>query len=373
MKKYIRIIVVGIIIALICLASKLDVLGLPFFDVSEDKISKYFNYYYNQLELDEKKIYIRVDEAVKNKEKNVFIGSQKEIEELPKKIEKVLIAYFYDNPECYYISNKYTISTRDFKVFKYTTLGLNYIGNDNIELEIKDKKFKQAIDDIIASAIKDGMTDWEKELALHDALVEHVDYYEYEDINDIPSVKHTAYGALVEKEAVCDGYAKAFKILLDRVGIENIIVEGKTEEVAHAWNMVKIDEHYYHVDVTSDSIHEESKYVIHTYFNVSDDNISNTHYIGGGFRLPNSTSMKYSYYIQKDYYIQSEDNLYNKLSEVITKQKKSKVLEIKVAEKYDARSVIDTLFDLNFNNWRSNRENSVSYIKTGDVYFFIKE
>ena len=217
------------------------------------------------------------------------------------------------------------------------------------------------------------MTDFEKEVAIHDALVKHVNYYKYEDINTIPSIKHTAYGALVEKEAVCDGYSKAFKLLLDKVGIDSIIISGTTDNVSHAWNLVKLDDEYYHVDVTSDKLEEKAdKYVVHTYFNVNDEKISKSHTIDNAFNYPQCASIQYQYYVQKGYTVYSKDNLYNKLQQIISKQKQSDVLELQVTGAYSSKKIINTLYHLNFNNWGSSWKTSVSYSKIDDVYIFIQ-
>lgn len=371
MKKFLKTTIIIGIVVLICLVPKLGILDFSVLDVSEEKLSNYSEYYFNQLEIDEKKIYVKIDEAVNKKQKTVFLGVQ-EIENLTKKIGEVLTAYFYDNPECYYISNEYLISTRDFKIFKYITLNLSYTIDNVDDIAIKNEELEQTINNMLKSSITEEMTEFEKEVAIHDALVKHVSYYEYEDINKIPSIKHTAYGALVQREAVCDGYSKAFKMLLEKAGIESIIASGSTEEVAHAWNIVKLEDEYYHVDVTSDKFEQDSKHVIHAYFNLTDRDISKTHVIDNSFKLPECKSTKYDYYTKKYYYISAQDNLYNKLSNIISKQKSSNILEIKVDEKYTARRIIDTLYDLNFNNWRSNKKTSIEYSKTQDVYIFVK-
>ncbi|WP_051049744.1 transglutaminase domain-containing protein [Metamycoplasma alkalescens] len=69
----------------------------------------------------------------------------------------------------------------------------------------------------------------------------------------------TAYAALVNKEAICNGYAKAFKILMEKMGIPVSIVTGKIDEniypgyyLRHVWNLVEIDGEWYHIDTTSD-------------------------------------------------------------------------------------------------------------------------
>ena len=177
---------------------------------------------------------------------------------------------------------------------------------------------------------------------------------------------------MVENEAVCDGYSKAFKLLLEKVGIDNVIIHGSTEDVAHAWNVVSLDGEYYHVDTTSDKLDMTKKYVIHTYFNLTDKQIFETHSINQDFIVPQCNSERYNYYNKQGYTILNQDNLYNKLDVIITKQKKSKILEIKLDNKYTVKRLIDTLYDLDFNNWRSNRENSVEYTQVQDKYIFVK-
>lgn len=63
---------------------------------------------------------------------------------------------------------------------------------------------------------------------------------------------YEAYGALVNNKAVCEGYAKAFKILCDRSGIPCVLVGGTAKNQPHMWNYVMIDGKYYLVDCTFD-------------------------------------------------------------------------------------------------------------------------
>ena len=67
--------------------------------------------------------------------------------------------------------------------------------------------------------------------------------------------KQGAYPALVWRNAECGGYAKAFKVLMDRVGINCYIASGKnpTTGSTHAWNVVELNGNWYHVDCTWDS------------------------------------------------------------------------------------------------------------------------
>ncbi len=373
MKKFLKILLTFIvIIGLICLAKNLGILDFSALNVSEEKIASYSGFYFDKLEQQEKEIYVKIDEAVKSRKKQVIIGIHKN-SDLTEKVSKVLTSYFYDNPECYFVSNEYMISTRDLKLFKYSTLKLKYLVTSDSQLALKNTNLKIAVNKILNESVQEGMTDFEKELAIHDALVDHVTYYEYENINDIPAIKHTAYAALVEKEAVCDGYSKAFKMLLEEVGIESQIICGKADNISHAWNIVKIEDEYYHVDVTSDKIVENSnKFVVHTYFNLTDEQITKTHTIDKRFDYPKAKSLKYNYYIQEGYYISLEDDLDSKMKTVIGKQRDSDILEIKVEGKNYIRKIIDSLYTLNFNNWRSIGKTSISYNNIEDIYVFIK-
>lgn len=69
------------------------------------------------------------------------------------------------------------------------------------------------------------------------------------------SYKQSAYGALINKKCVCQGYAEAYKRILNEAGIECIVVCGKIKGDLeyHAWNIVVIAGKCYHVDTTWDS------------------------------------------------------------------------------------------------------------------------
>ena len=88
---------------------------------------------------------------------------------------------------------------------------------------------------------------------IHDCLVGNLSYDQTISKDNI----YNLYGALINRECVCEGYSKAFKYLLDQAGIDNVIVLGtatnsKGEIESHAWNYVLIDGAWYAVDVTWD-------------------------------------------------------------------------------------------------------------------------
>ena len=139
-------------------------------------------------------------------------------------------------------------------------------------LEETDKKANE----IIQSLIKEDMTDFEKELAIHDYIIKNTEYdYENYNKNKIPYVDHTAYGVLIKGVGVCDGYSKAMKLLLNKAGIECIIIYNSD----HAWNMVKIDNEIYHVDASNNDpvSKDDVDLLMYSYFNISDEEISFDH------------------------------------------------------------------------------------------------
>jgi len=118
--------------------------------------------------------------------------------------------------------------------------------------------YEQTVAQILDACVKPGMEDWQIALALHDHLIANAEY-------DETLLKTSSYDLLVEGTAVCSGYASAYQDLLLRVGIECRYVV--SEKMDHAWNLVKIDGKWYHVDLTwDDPTPDGAGYVSHRYF-----------------------------------------------------------------------------------------------------------
>ncbi len=77
-------------------------------------------------------------------------------------------------------------------------------------------------------------------------------------VADVESVKidplpHISSGPLLENRGICSGIAYAYKKLMESFNIECIVVHGELDEdgsMLHAWNLVKINNQYYHIDAT---------------------------------------------------------------------------------------------------------------------------
>lgn len=154
------------------------------------------------------------------------------------------------------------------RILPYYNSGIN---------EEKEKQIRNQINTATEEALAlipedEGLEDYEKALIIHDWLVTYCEYdYENYLTDTIPEESHS-YGALVNRKAVCDGYAKAYKYILERLGIPSVIVS--SDSMNHAWNMVRVDGKYYHVDATwDDPVRDSIGQVMHSNFLRSDAGI----------------------------------------------------------------------------------------------------
>lgn len=140
---------------------------------------------------------------------------------------------------------------------------------------------------IVSSITQVGMDDHEKVKAIHDYVVKHISY-------DTSYKAYTAYEALVNRSAVCQGYALLTYQLLKEARIENHFVVGTGDGQPHAWNLVKIENKWYHLDTTfDDPIPDEQGRVTYSYFNLSDEQIARNHEWNRG-DYPQATTNYYS-------------------------------------------------------------------------------
>ena len=121
------------------------------------------------------------------------------------------------------------------------------------------------VDEVLSSLdITDNSSEYEVICAIYDYICSNVTY-DYENLdNDDYNLKYTAYAAMVNKTAVCNGYAMLVSRMLTQAGISCRFVTGTNlKGCAHAWNIVGIDGIYYYVDATWDAGKKPENY---TYF-----------------------------------------------------------------------------------------------------------
>ncbi len=142
----------------------------------------------------------------------------------------------------------------------------------------------------ILACVDNSMTDLEKALVVHDYFVTN---YCYDKTYSI----YTKEGMFTNKTGVCAAYAEAYQyIMKDKLGFQCITVS--SYEMNHAWNMLKIDGEWYHVDVTwDDPVPDIPGRAVHRFFLLSDNVISDDEHMhygwAGGY---SATSTKYDNY-----------------------------------------------------------------------------
>lgn len=145
----------------------------------------------------------------------------------------------------------------DMSLYDTSAIRAAWEKEDLSQLSKEDRKIYEAAEKVLKKVVKDGMSDYEKELAIYDWVVNNVDYdWTHQDHRkETPRESFTPYGGLVDRTAVCLGYATTFQLLCDLAGVECITVPGAAFESRedHGWNMVRLDGEWYCVDATWDA------------------------------------------------------------------------------------------------------------------------
>jgi len=126
---------------------------------------------------------------------------------------------------------------------------------------------------ILSTIIIPGMNEHQKEKAIHDYIIKNVAY----DESYSPS-SHSAYAALYNKKAVCQGYALLAHKMLSEAGVSVRCVVGTGHGENHLWNLVCLDDKWYHLDCTWDDPAPDTPGKIrYNYYNLSDQEMAADH------------------------------------------------------------------------------------------------
>lgn len=142
-----------------------------------------------------------------------------------------------------------------------------------VKLKMMEEETQKEVDRIAKLLFEPNMPKEAKILLAHNYLIYTVTYLKNWDDPLATSYTQSAYGALVEKKCVCQGFAEAYKRLMDAGGVDCTVVLGdidKDKERPHAWNTVSLGtkETTYQVDVTWDN--RDDKIPVFTHFCVPD-------------------------------------------------------------------------------------------------------
>ena len=222
-------------------------------------------YFYSRLNEQEKKIYNKILEGWLNYKTDITLfGTYANVN-----FQVLLKKIYDDNPELFYIDNEH---------FSLATSAMRTIVSMRLKYDVKTcETMKAGLFNLVEKVNKLCAGSKDKLKVIHDFIIDNVSYS-----HDIYAPNtHDVYGALVNGSAVCEGYARAFKLLCDSQDIACMIVIGTAvndgcNPEKHAWNMVKIGRNTYHIDPTWNCT-TKRLCGVSIYYAVSDDLIGRNH------------------------------------------------------------------------------------------------
>lgn len=264
-------------------------------------------YCYETLSAGEQAVYEEIYAAATGFEDSCMLGTTDS-----EMVHRVYNHVAADHPELFWLEG-YTLNTtrRGDKV-----ISLEFSTKQTMEKEeIADwqevirnylKEFSEAAQE---AGVNSSSSDFDVVKFTFDYIVTHTEYQESVDNNqNICSVFGSGY-------SVCQGYSVAMQYLLLYQGIPSVTVSGVTKDTQtnHAWNLVRLDEEWYWLDVTwgDPSFYEDTEVpddmVNYAYFCVTDEEISMTHMVNDELELPECTSDRDNYFIHENRYFDSWD------------------------------------------------------------------
>ena len=204
---------------------------------------------YNTLNDAQKEVYLLACEAIDSGTKTFFLG---DIKMTTDDVQPVLRAVWYDHPEYFWMkTGGHAMNSMGQHV---VSVEMAYYPELMDKFETNKIAFQRIVDALIERATeKTSILDQER--LIHDYLCKSAIYEE-------TALDQSAWSCLVDRKTVCAGYTRAFQILMNELGVPcymvigDMVTEEKTER--HAWNIVKLVDSFYAVDITSNDCDEKN-------------------------------------------------------------------------------------------------------------------
>ena len=214
---------------------------------------------------------------------------------------------------------------------------------DKAKIKEHQKAMKSRVEKLVRPA--QNFSEWEKEKYVHDFICQNVHYDKLKK-----AYSHEIIGPLGQGVGVCEGIAKAVKVLLDALGVWCVIaICGNNPEKGikyrHTWNIVRIGGIYYHLDATFDNTlgkGDKVEDIRYDYFNLDDKQIFKDHepLIAA---VPHCTDHDHFYYKEKKLSFTKTEDVYKRSLQAA---KKSKTLTFHWRGGYLTREVLNELLGL---------------------------
>lgn len=279
------------------------------------------HYYFRQLSRQEQGVYQKAYEGILGGKDSVranHVGMER--------FSQIVECLSYDHPEFYFVDFQKIEMTHSQKAGTQWKIRYKYPAN-RIREEVRQMNDK--VNRIIASA---GAIAQDTPLIrcrwIHDTLVKNVVYDDQAFAHpDIYPDAYTVRGVFEKRRAVCQGIALAVTLLGERLGLELPMVSGMEknkengENAGHAWNLVRINGTWAHMDVTWD-INQSSLFrtIRYDYFCISDDACRRDHIFHDLPGCPSGTGLSFFEQTGRAFTEISQCKQY--IEEVIAKKKK---------------------------------------------------
>lgn len=177
-------------------------------------------------------------------------------------------------------------------VIKATTqISDAYKSGNTSNLSDKDKETLSMAKSVLDEIIADGMSDYEKELAVYKWMTTNIGF-DSDSMTVIPEDESKPVdnpnGVLKNHEAVCVGYATTFRLFMQMLGIDCMVVHDSY--LSHSWDLVKLDGQWYHTDIYSDAGSSTGNF---SHFNLNDEMMNSQEWNTDFF--PAADGYKYNY------------------------------------------------------------------------------
>ena len=297
-------------------------------------------YYYDQLNKDQQKAYYAIRQGLLEMAPSFSVPRLER-----KEISDIYFMIRMDDPGIFW--------SVTFKYRYYENSACIELIPDYLFTKDKIKEHRQAMESRIRKLARQAekLDEVGKELFIHDFICQNVHYDKLKK-----EYSHEIIGALGNGVAVCEGIAKAVKVLCDALGIWCVVVLAENNldkgiKYRHAWNIIRINGKCYHLDATFDNTLSKNGVLRYDYVNLSDKQIFRDHE-PVVWKVPVCVDNDHFYYREKKVSWTTLDEVRNRSRQAA---KKGKVLLFHWRGGYLTKEILSELLKI-FNEEASARE-----------------
>lgn len=263
-------------------------------------------YSYHRLGEAEQKLYLEMLDALTDMSEEIRLSTLDVTQ-----LDRIFSCVMNDHPELFYVEGfRYTEHFLGEALTEITFEGTYSMTKEDAEPVLLD--MERSLSGCM-SEVPLNEDEYSTVKYLYEYLIDNTEYDKDADNNqNICSV-------FLEGHSVCQGYAKAMQYMLQKVGIQSVLVTGYTGSERHAWNLVRVNGKYYYLDPTwgdasyfySGDENSDgggfSPTINYDYFLVTTEEISRTHTFEESVELPVCDSIEDNYYVREGLYFESYD------------------------------------------------------------------